>query len=752
MHRNETETAPPLVETITLPVKGMSCASCAAGVEGTLRKRPGVRQATVNFAAEKASFSFDPREVSLEDLAREIHQAGFELVIDDGERSPDQPDQALNQARRRMQISSVLAGAVMILMILAMAGVNIPAYQLIITLLGVPVIFGVGLHVHRGAFRALFSGRPNMDVLVSLGSLPAFLAGVAAFFFPLQAFTEMAVTIMTFHLIGKYLEARAKGRASEALRKLIQLGAKTARVLVDGQEKEVDVSSLGEGDVMVVRPGEKIPTDGEILTGTSHIDESMATGEPLPVRREPGQPVIGATLNQEGALTVRVTKTGKDTFLAQVISLVEECQGSKVPIQDFADRVTGYFVPVILALTAGTFASYLLFPDLHRAIITWGAGFLPWVNPDLPPLTLAFITATAVLVIACPCALGLGTPTALMVGSGIGAEQGILIRNGEAVQTLKDVALVAFDKTGTITAGKPQLTDIVPAPGFTEQELLEGAASAEQLSEHPLARAIVEAARERDLPLQECRDFSSTTGAGITARAGDQVIRVGSRNLMIQAGIDPSPLEEALEGLESRARTAILVAVDDRLAGVLAVADPLKESSLEAIRALEERGIATAMITGDNYGTARAIAEAAGITRVVAQVLPDGKVDEIRRLQESYGVVAMVGDGINDAPALKQANVGIAIGTGTDIAIEAADITLVRGDLMALVTAVNLSRATFRKIKENFFWAWFYNILAVPVAMLGLLHPMVGAAAMSMSSLNVVYNSLRLKRLKIRAS
>ncbi|SIQ87176.1 Cu+-exporting ATPase [Alkalispirochaeta americana] len=748
----ETEKTPPLVETVTLPVRGMSCASCAAGVEATLKGTSGVSQAAVNFAAEKVSLSFDPREVTLDTLARGVEQAGYHLVVDGTRESQNEEALTLSQARRRMQISSILAGGVMILMIFRMAGLPIPGYQWIITLLGAPVVFGVGRHVHLGAFRAFRSGRPNMDVLVSLGSLPAFLAGIAAFFFPLQAFTEMAITIMTFHLIGKYLEARAKGRASEALRKLIQLGAKTARILVDGQEKDVDVSALRPGDVMVVRPGEKIPTDGEILTGSSHIDESMATGEPLPVRKEPGQPVIGATLNQEGALTVTVTKTGKDTFLSQVISLVEECQGSKVPIQDFADRVTGYFVPAILILTAGTFVSYLVFPDFHRMIITWGAGFLPWVNPDLPPLTLAFITATAVLVIACPCALGLGTPTALMVGSGIGAEQGILIRNGEAVQTLKDVSLVAFDKTGTITAGKPQLTDIVPAPGFTDQEILERAASAERLSEHPLARAIGEAAQDRGLSPKESESFSSTTGAGVTARTGGMVIRVGSRQLMLQAGIDPSPLEEVLKDMESRARTAILVAVDDRLAGVLAVADPLKKSSARAIKALEERGIATAMITGDNQGTARAIAEAAGITQVVAQVLPDGKVAEIRRLQEQYGLVAMVGDGINDAPALKQANVGIAIGTGTDIAIEAADITLVRGDLMTLVTAVDLSRATFRKIKENFFWAWFYNLLAVPVAMMGLLHPMVGAAAMSLSSLNVVYNSLRLKRLKIGAS
>ncbi|TVR57926.1 MAG: copper-translocating P-type ATPase, partial [Spirochaetaceae bacterium] len=515
------------------------------------------------------------------------------------------------------------------------------------------------------------------------------------------------------------------------------------------EETQIDVKELTAGDVMVVRPGEKIPTDGVVVSGRSFIDESMATGEPVPVEKTEGDEVIGATVNAQGVLRVRVTKVGKDTFLANVIKMVEECQGTKVPIQEFADRVTGYFVPIILALTALTFVSFNLFPAFHAGIMEWGASFLPWVNPNLSPLTLAFITATAVLVIACPCALGLGTPTALMVGSGIGAEKGILIRNGEAVQTLMDIEVVAFDKTGTITVGKPSLTDLIAADGIDDDELLAAAASLENSSEHPLASAIVAAAKERGISITDPAEFHAVTGQGVRGTVDGNTVLVGSRRLLSEAGRDPSAFEQKLVELEDQAKTAMLVAKGDRVLGILAVSDPIKDDSAFAIAELERMGIRTAMITGDNERTANAIAKTVGISHVIAGVLPDGKVDEVRRLQEQYALVAMVGDGINDAPALKQANVGIAIGTGTDIAIEAADVTLVRGELTSLVTAINLSRATFRKIKENYFWAWAYNVVAVPIAMFGLLHPMIGAAAMSMSSLNVVYNSLRLKRVKV---
>ena len=734
---------------LTMRVNGMTCASCAASVESTLRSTSGVDEATVNFASETVSLRYDPHEVRLAELKQRVHDIGYELEERDEQADEEAEVRKVRTARRRLVISAALAGTVMGLMMVHMFVVPVPGYLAIVTLLGAPVVFGVGRHVHLASFRALRSGRPNMDVLVSLGSLPPFLIGLSGFFIPVTTFMEMATTIMTFHLIGKYLEVRAKGRASDAIRKLVQLGAKTANIEVDGEEIEVEVRELSQGDVMVVRPGEKIPTDGVVVSGKSLVDESMATGESVPVEKTESDEVIGATVNKHGLLKVRVTKVGKETFLSQVIKLVEECQGSKVPIQEFADRVTGYFVPIILGLTVLTFLSFNLFPDFHRGILEWGATFLPWVNPDLGPLTLAFITATAVLVIACPCALGLGTPTALMVGSGVGAEKGVLIRNGEAVQTLKDVRVIAFDKTGTITVGRPEVTDVLPARDVPEETLLAAAAALEGASEHPLAHAVVQSARERGISAASPTDFEAVTGRGVTGLVEGARVLVGSRALMADAGLDPSPHEQDLVRLEQEAKTAILVARGDKLLGVIAVADPIKEESVAAVAELERMGISTAMITGDNERTARAIADRVGISRVIANVLPDGKVAEVRKLQDEYELVAMVGDGINDAPALKQANVGIAIGTGTDVAIEAADVTLVRGNLGTLVTAVNLSAATFRKIKQNYFWAWGYNAVAVPIAMLGLLHPMIGAAAMAMSSLNVVYNSLRLKRAQI---
>lgn len=733
-------------------VRGMSCASCVASVESMLGSLEGVSKAQVNFASEKVSVDYDPELVSEQHMAEVIKQIGYELVIghsDSGVDGESEEARSVRIAWKRLRVAASLSATIMVLMVVHMFLTQIPGYLLITTILGAPVVFWVGRHVHVAAFRSLKSGRPNMDVLVSLGSLPPFLIGLAGFFLPVQTFIEMATTIMTFHLIGKYLEVRAKGRASDAIRKLVQMGAKTARVLRDGEEQEVEISELSVGDVMVVRPGEKIPTDGVVTSGSSLVDESMATGESVPVEKGDGDEVIGATINKTGPMQVRVTKLGQDTFLSQVIRMVEEAQGTKVPIQDFADRVTGYFVPAIMVITVLTFTSFLVFPAFHLGIMEWGSQFLPWVNPQLTPLTLAFITATAVLVIACPCALGLGTPTALMVGSGVGAEKGILIRNGEAVQTLKEVRAIAFDKTGTITAGKPAVTDLVTAEGVNEDQLLRAAGALENGSEHPLAQAIVGAAKARGFGLSEVTHFESVTGRGVRGEVEGNRVSVGNRSFMQDAGVDISSFEEVLERLENEAKTAMLVASGDTLFGAVAVADPLKPDSVDAINWLNRAGIATIMITGDNERTANAIARKVGVTRVIAGVMPDGKVNEIKRLQDQYGKVAMVGDGINDAPALKQANVGVAIGTGTDIAIEAADVTLVRGELTALVTAVRLSAAIFSKIRQNFFWAWAYNLVAVPFAMLGLLHPMIGAAAMSLSSLNVVYNSLRLRRKRI---
>ncbi len=733
-------------------VKGMSCSSCVNAIEQTLRGIEGIQDPVVNLASETLRFTYDPGQVHLATVRKAVRDAGYELVEQDrdGENS-DEHAATAEKSRRRLIAASLITGTIMTLMIIHMFILPVPGYLAITAALAAPVVFFLGRHVHLAAFRSLRSRRPNMDVLVSLGSLPPYIIGLSGFFLPVQTFIEMASTIMTFHLIGKYLEARAKGKASQAIRKLVQLGAKTARVLVDGEEMDIDVKGLSIGDVMVVRPGEKIPTDGVVNTGNSYIDESMATGEPVPVEKHPGDEVIGATVNGNGLLQVRVSRIGEDTFLSQVIKLVEECQGTKVPIQEFADRVTGYFVPVIMGITALVFLSFNIFPDFHHSIILWGSQYFPWVNPDLTPLTLSFITATAVLVIACPCALGLGTPTALMVGSGVGAEKGILIRNGEAVQTLKDVKIVAFDKTGTITMGRPEVSDIrVLSSQFTEESLLSAAASAEYGSEHPLARAVTDAAAQRKLDLHEPEEFETFTGRGIRARIAGRRVLVGSRHHMKDHGITvDTDGERQLDGLEEEAKTAVLVAVGEKLAGIIAVSDPIKSDSAQAIAELKRMGITSVMITGDNRRTAEAVARMAGVSRVISDVLPHEKVEAVRTLQAEGVLVAMVGDGINDAPALKQANVGVAIGTGTDIAIEAADVTLVRGDVTSLVTAINLSHGIFRKIKENYFWAWLYNGIAIPFAMMGLLHPMIGAAAMSISSLNVVYNSLRLKRVNI---
>jgi Cu+-exporting ATPase len=583
--------------------------------------------------------------------------------------------------------------------------------------------------------------------------------------------------IMAFHLTGRYVEASAKGRASQAIRKLLELGAKTARILVDGPstssghgtEQEVPIDEVQPGDVMVIRPGEKIPTDGVVVEGESAVDESMATGESMPVNKHPGDEVIGATVNQDGLLKVRATRVGKDTFLAQVVRMVEEAQGTKVPIQAFADRVTAVFVPIVIVVALLTFLAWFLFPDALRPIAEWAAGFLPWVNPNLNTFTLALITTVSVLVIACPCALGLATPTALMVGSGIGAENGILIRSGEAIQAMRDVRVVVFDKTGTLTKGKPEVTDQIPnlKSQISNDELLRWAASVEVGSEHPLGKAVVRQAlrqssgqaEEQGLApsaslrtgLGELRDFEAVRGKGVQGVVDGKSVLVGSRALLEEHGVTVTSLEGEMRRLEEEGKTAMLVAVDGELLGLLAVADTLKEDAVAAVRELRELGLQTAMITGDNQRTARAIARQVGIDRVLAEVLPEAKLLEVQRLQaETDGLVAMVGDGINDAPALTQADVGIAIGTGTDIAIEAADITLVRGDLSGVVSAVKLSRATFNKVIQGLFWAFFYNVVMIPLAILGMMHPVLAEIAMATSSVTVVTNANLLRRVDIR--
>jgi P-type Cu+ transporter len=731
---------------VILDVAGMKCSSCAAGIVKSLKKTPGIKDAQVNFASSKAVVSYDNSEISEKEIYEAIEKQGYITSIS-GKQTHDLDAIQLTETSWKMRISLAFTIPIMALMMVDMFMFEIPNYFTIIVVLGIPIIFYAGYETHKSALKSLLRLSPNMDTLVSMGSIVPYTLSLLAFWFPIQGFVEMATTILTLHLVGRYLEAKARGRASDAIKRLLSLGAKKARILSDGAEREILIEDLNVGDVMIVKPGEKIPTDGEVISGESSVDESIATGESNPVKKKEGDQVIGSTINGSGYLRVRAAKVGSDTFLSQVIRLVWECQGSKVPIQEFADRVTGYFVPVIIALALAAFVSWNIFTDYHIEIINFFN--LPWSNPSAPTLTLAILASTAVLVISCPCALGLATPTALMVGSGLGAEKGILIRRGEAIQTMKDIKLIVFDKTGTITRGKPQVTDIVASSSMQEDEMLMYAATLENSSEHPLASAITYEAKKKGIELGSVENFSAISGKGIEGRVNTKKVLVGNSRLLEEHEIDFRRLSEVWEGLEKEAKTTMFVAVEGDAVGIIAVADTIKEGSMDAIMEIEGRGILTAMITGDNERTAKAIANKVGIKHVISGVLPEGKVEEVKKLQEKYGFVAMVGDGINDAPAMKQANVGIAMGTGADIAIEAADITLVGGELKAVVSAIALSNATFRKIKQNYFWAWFYNGVAIPAAFFGLLHPMIGAAAMALSSLNVVLNSLRLKNEKI---
>ncbi len=740
---------------VRLTVPGMGSDHCAGIVRGTLEELDGVGRVETNVGNHRVTVHLTDGAPDADALRRAVEGAGYDVAaVDAGDGAEQRADadieaEYLDQAWRRFRLAAVPTTLIMLLMIPHMFVAPVPGYLLIVAALAFPVVFlAGGAATHRASWRSLRNGRANMDVLISMGSLPPYLIGLAGFIYPMTSFIEMAATIMTFHLLGRYLEARAKGHASQAIRRLLSMGAKKARVDRDGQEMEVDIHDLQSGDVMVIRPGEKIPTDGEILDGESHIDESLATGEAVPVYKSAGDIVIGATINAEGRLRVRVTKLGDDTFLSQVIQLMEQAQGSRVPIQDFADRMTARFVPLVIGIAVLSLLVWLVLPDALRPVLDWGAGFLPWVNPELATPALAILAAIAVLVIACPCALGLATPTALMVGSGMGAERGILLRSGEAIQTFKDVTVMVLDKTGTITRGEPRLTDVIPADGVDSDRLLALAASVENASEHPIARAVVDGAREQGLDLADVSDFASTGARGVAGTVNGEQILIGNRRLLAERKVGGlEPLDAEQERLEGLGRTVVTVAANGRAVGLVAVADTLKDESVAAIREMHALGLHVVMITGDNERAARAVADEVGIDEVQAGVLPEGKVDAIRALQERFGEhVAMVGDGINDAPALSQANVGIAIGAGADVAIEAADVTLVRGELTGVVDAMRLSRATFRKIVQNLIWASGYNVAAIPIAALGLLHPMIGVIAMTASSLSVIGNSVLLRR------
>jgi Cu+-exporting ATPase len=755
-------------------------------VEKGLKKVPGVTDAQVNLATELATVTYDAAQTGTEQMVQKVEAIGYkaspliqpipthtstdtptsttseQAAIDTPPVLRPEDERALRkQAEILHKRNLLILGIVFSLpvVILSMFFMNsFPGENILLLILTTPVWLIVGWEFHRGTLNMLRHGSANMDTLVSLGSTASFLLSLVATFLPTlvggTTFYDTTALIITLIFLGKYLEARAKGQTNDAIKKLVGLQARTAHIIRNDNEIELAIEQVYVGDIVIVRPGEKIPVDGTLLAGSSFVDESMITGESIPVEKGAGDTLIGATINQRGLLRMQATKVGADTVLASIIRMVEQAQGSKAPIQRLADSIASVFVPIVLVVAALTFIAWAII-GYTLGPVTIGASMMDVGHGNI--WITAIVAAIAVLVVACPCALGLATPTAIMVGTGKGAEQGILIKGGESLERIQAVRAVLLDKTGTITKGKPELTDIITLPDRQEDELLRLAAAAEQGSEHPLAAAIVEGAKTHGITatLRYPEKFTALAGRGLAATVEGHELLLGTRGLLREHAIDYADIEEQLAKLEAQGKTAMLIALDGKLAGIIAVADTVKTGSADAIQQLHAQGIAVWMITGDNQRTAQAIAKQVGIPaeHVIAQILPQDKANEVKRLQEQGLIVAFAGDGINDAPALVQADAGIAMGTGTDIAIEASDITLVKGNLRSIATALALSRATLRIIKQNLFWAFAYNVILIPTAILSPLIPFLkeqapifAAAAMALSSVTVVTNSLRLRR------
>lgn len=737
-------------------IEGMTCASCAQTIEKAVGKLAAVQMVNVNLATEKMSIEYDPDQLVLADVTKAVEEVGYTAheeveTGDEVDRTRKKKAQHIKDMWQRFWISALFTVPLLYISMGHMLGMPLPEFidpmanavtfalaQLVLT---IPVII-LGREFFKVGFKALVKGHPNMDSLVALGTSAAFLyslistvaIGMGNTHLAMDLYYESAAVILTLITLGKYFEALSKGKTSEAIKKLMGLAPKQARIMRNGQEVDVAIDEVQVNDLIIVKPGEKMPVDGIVVEGNTSVDEAMLTGESIPVEKTAGDAVIGASINQNGTIKYKATKVGKDTALSQIIKLVEDAQGSKAPIAKLADIISGYFVPIVIVL----------------AVISGLAWYIAGESG-----VFALTIAISVLVIACPCALGLATPTAIMVGTGKGAEHGVLIKSGGALEKTHKIQTIIFDKTGTITEGKPEVTDIVAVNGMSEKELLILAASAERGSEHPLGEAIVHGAEKKDLSLFKTQTFNALPGHGIEVTIENQSLLLGNKKLMIDHGISIDTVETVSDTLAGEGKTPMYIAKDDQIVGIIAVADTVKANSLKAIEKLHKMGLEVAMITGDNKRTAQAIAKQVGIDRVLSEVLPEEKANEVKKLQAEGKIVAMVGDGINDAPALAQADIGIAIGSGTDVAMESADIVLMRSDLMDVSTAVELSKATIKNIKENLFWAFGYNVLGIPIAM-GLLHvfggpllnPMLAGAAMSFSSVSVLINALRLKRFK----